>query len=138
MRLKFNLKTIGFALAALVASATSYLIAADHFDAPAVSGTGSDITDVYAFQRPSTASNMVVVVNVQGFIAPSETAAATFDEEVMIEINIDNSANKDNVEDLVIQATFDNGKVKVYGPSTPVEKGLMSTLLQTTPIEATV
>ena len=67
---------------------------------------------------------MVFVVNVQGLLAPSATAAASFDEEVMIEINIDNSATKDNMEDLVIQATFDNGKVKVYGPSAPIEKGL--------------
>ncbi len=138
MRLKFNLKTLGLALVALVACAASYLIAADHIDAPAVTGTGSDITDVYAFQSPTTASNMVFVVNVQGLLAPSATAAASFDEEVMIEINIDNSATKDNMEDLVIQATFDNGKVKVYGPSAPIEKGLTSTLLQTTPIEASV
>jgi len=49
MKLKFNLKTLGLALVAIVACAASYLIAADHIDAPAVTGTGSDITDVYAF-----------------------------------------------------------------------------------------
>ncbi len=138
MKLKFNLKTLSLALVAAVASAASYLIAADHIDAPAVSGTGSDITDVYAFQSPANSNNMVFVVNVQGLLAPSATAGASFDEEVMIEINIDNSATKDNMEDLVIQAAFDNGKVKVYGPSAPIEKGLMSTLLKTTPIEANV
>jgi hypothetical protein len=138
MKLKFNPKTLVLALVALVACAASYLIAADHIDAPAVTGTGSDITDVYAFQSPANANNMVFVVNVQGLLAPSSTAAAAFDEEVMIEINIDNSATKDNMEDLVIQAAFDNGKVKVYGPSAPTEKGLMSTLLQTTPVEATI
>lgn len=138
MKLKFNPKTLVLALVALVACAASYLIAADHIDAPAITGTGSDITDVYAFQSPANANNMVFVVNVQGLLAPSSTAAAAFDEEVMIEINIDNSATKDNMEDLVIQAAFDNGKVKVYGPSAPMEKGLMSTLLQTTPVEATI
>lgn len=138
MKVKFNPKTLGLASVALVACAASYLIAADHIDSPAVTGTGSDITDVYAFQSPSNASNMVFVVNVQGLLAPSATAAAAFDEEVMIEINIDNSSTKDNVEDLVIQAAFDNGNVKVYGPSAPTEKGLMSTLLTTTPVEAKV
>lgn len=138
MRLKFNLKTIGLALVALVACAASYLIAADHIDAPAVTGTGSDITDLYAFQSPANANNMVFVVNVQGLLAPAATGSASFDEEVMIEINIDNSATKDNMEDLVIQAAFDNGKVKVYGPEAPVQKGLMSTLSKSTPIEATV
>ena len=138
MRLKFNLKTLGLALVAIVACAATYLIAADHIDAPAITGTGSDITDVYAFQSPANADNIVFVVNVQGLLAPSATAAATFDDEVMIEINIDNSATKDNMEDLVIQAAFDNGKVKVYGPEAPVQKGLSSTLLQTTAVEANV
>ena len=138
MKLKFNLKTLGLALVAIVACAASYLIAADHIDAPAVTGTGSDITDVYAFQSPANANNMVFVVNVQGLLAPSATAAASFDEEVMIEINIDNSSTKDNMEDLVIQAAFDNGKVKVYGPEAPIQTGLTSTLLKSTPIEANI
>jgi hypothetical protein len=138
MKLKFNLKTLGLALVALVACAASYLIAADHIDAPAVTGTGSDITDVYAFQSPANANNMVFVVNLRGLLAPSATAAASFDEEVMIEINIDNSSTKDNMEDLVIQATFDNGKVKVYGPAAPTQAGLTSTLLTSTPIETNI
>jgi len=138
MKLKFNLKTLGLALVALGACAASYLIAADHIDAPAVTGTGSDITDVYAFQSPTNANNMVFVVNVQGLLAPSATSAASFDEEVMIEINIDNSSAKDNMEDLVIQAAFNNGKVKVYGPAAPIQAGLTSTLLKSTPIEANI
>lgn len=126
------------AMLTIVVCAASYLIAADHIDAPAVTGTGSDITDVYAFQSPANADNIVFVVNVQGLLAPSATAAASFDEEVMIEINIDNSATKDNIEDLVIQAAFDDGKVKVYGPEAPIQKGLTSTLLKSAPIEAAV
>ena len=136
-KLDFN-KTAGLALIAIVASAASYLIAADHIDAPAITGTGSDITDVYAFQSPSNTNNMVFVVNVQGLLSPSATAAAAFDEEVMIEINIDNSATKDNVEDLVIQAAFDNGKVRVYGPESPIQKGLQSTLSKSAPIETNI
>ena len=138
MRLKINLQKIALALFVIVACGASYLIAADHIDAPAITGTGSDITDVYAFQSPSDADNIVFVVNVQGLLAPSATAAASFDEEVMIEINIDNSATKDNIEDLVIQAAFDDGKVKVYGPEAPIQKGLTSTLLKSAPIEAAI
>jgi hypothetical protein len=111
------------------AAIASYLIAADHIDSPAVTGSGSDITDFYAFESPANEANLVFVVNTQGLLAPGETSAAAFDEEVMIEINIDNSATKDHVEDLVIQATFEDGKVKVYGPVSPVEKGLNSTLM---------
>jgi len=126
---KFTLKRMAIALTFALGGASGlYLIAADHIDAPAVTGKGSDITDVYAFQSPANANNMVFVVNVQGLLAPSATAAATFDPEVMIEINIDNSATKDNVEDLVIQATFEGGKVQVYGPVAPAQTGLMSTV----------
>jgi hypothetical protein len=94
MKLKANPKKLAMASLIIVGGAASYLIAADHIDAPAVSGTGSDITDFYAFQSPSNANNMVFVVNVQGLMAPAATASATFDEEVMIEINIDNSSTK--------------------------------------------
>jgi hypothetical protein len=117
---------IGFAMAC---ASGIYLIAADHIDAPAVTGTGSDITDYYAFQSPENSANMVFVVNVQGLLAPSATSAASFDEEVMVEINIDNSATKDNMEDLVIQASFEDGKVKVYGPVAPTMKGLTSKIV---------
>ena len=129
---KSNLKTIAIAVVfALAATSGAYLIAADHIDAPAVTGLGSDITDVYAFQSPANASNMVFVVNVKGLMSPTATASATFDPEVMVEINIDNSSTKDNVEDLVIQATFEGGKVSTYGSVVPVQTGLKSTLVAT-------
>jgi hypothetical protein len=138
MKLRSNLKILAIASVVVAAGTASYLIAADHIDAPAVTGTGSDITDFYAFQSPSNSNNMVFVVNVQGLLAPAATAAASFDEEVMIEINIDNSSSKDAVEDLVIQATFDNGMVKVYGPAAPIEKGSTSTLISTSVTEAAI
>ena len=84
----------------LVAISGLIFIAADHADAPAVTGNASDITDVYAFQGQDT-NNMVFVVNTQGLLSPSATATATFSENVLTEINIDN--NGDNVEDLVIR-----------------------------------
>lgn len=116
-------------MVATICASGIYLIAADHADAPAVTGKTSDITDVYAFQSPTNASNMVLVVNIQGLLAPSATAAAKFDPETMVEINIDNSATADNIEDLVIQTTFENGKVQVYGPANPIQTGLKSTLI---------
>jgi hypothetical protein len=54
---------------------------------------------MYTFQGQETA-NLVFAVNTQG-LSPNATAAAAFNENVMIEINIDNTG--DNV-DLVIQA----------------------------------
>jgi hypothetical protein len=126
---KLPKKLMMVAVVATICATGAYLIAADHADAPAVTGKTSDITDVYAFQSPTTASNMVLVVNIQGLLAPSATAAAKFDPETMVEINIDNSATADNIEDLVIQTTFENGKVQVYGPAKPIQTGLKSTLI---------
>ncbi len=101
------------------------LIAADHADAPAVTGNASDITDVYAFQGQNT-NNMVFVVNTQGLLSPSATAAAAFDENVLLEINIDNTG--DNVEDLVIQAIRKNDKMYFFGPVAPGTTGTTSTI----------
>lgn len=127
--MKLNTKKLTLALVvAVVIGSGAFLIAADHIDAPAVTGKGSDITDFYAFQSPANNNNMVFVVNTQGLLAPSATGAAAFDSNVMLEINIDNSATKDAIEDLVIQVTFENGKVQVYGPTAPLQTGLQSTL----------
>ena len=98
-------------------------IAADHIDAPAISGTSADITDFYAFQGEDT-NNLVFVANVQGLLSPSSTADATFDENVMIQFNID--TNDDKVEDYVIQAIPKNGKMYFFGPYTPSITGIDS------------
>jgi len=105
------------------------ILAADHIDAPAVTGAGStspgnDITDVYAFQSPADNSKMVFVINTQGLLSPSATASASFPSNVMYELNIDNTG--DNVEDLVIQCLVQNGKMRVYGPVAPGTPGLTS------------
>lgn len=109
----------------LVALTGLVIIAADHADAPAVTGNASDITDVYAFQGQDT-NNMVFVVNTQGLLSPTATAAATFNENVMLEINIDNTG--DNVEDLVIQAIKRNNKMYFFGPIAPGTTGATSTV----------
>tara|TARA_R110002073_G_scaffold40547_5_gene115317 strand:+ start:476232 stop:476885 length:654 start_codon:yes stop_codon:yes gene_type:complete len=102
------------------------LVAADHIDAPAVQGGTADITDYYAFQGENT-DNLVFVANVQGLLSPNASSTASFNENVLVEINIDN--NGDFVEDLVIQAIARNGKMYFFGPSAPVAPGLNSSIL---------
>lgn len=101
----------------------SWLIAADHIDAPAVTGQTTDITDVYVF-RGENPDNIVFVANTQGLLSPAQTGTANFDENTMLEFNIDN--NGDNVEDLVIQAVKKNGKMRIYGPFKPQVIGTTS------------
>ena len=105
--------------------------AADHIDAPAVTGAGNtspgnDITDVYAFQSPADNSKMVFVMNTQGLLSPAASATAIFSSNVMYEFNIDNTG--DNVEDLVIQCLVQNGKMRVYGPVAVGTPGTTSTV----------
>ena len=107
----------------LVAISGLIFMAADHVDAPAVTGNASDITDVYAFQGQDT-NNMVFVVNTQGLLTPGATAAAAFNENVLQEINID--TNGDNVEDLVIQAIRDGKEMYFFGPYAPESTGVTS------------
>lgn len=113
---------LGLALTGVLAIT---LIAADHIDAPAVQGGKSDITDFYVFQGANT-NNMVFVANVKGLITPMASSSASFDENVMIEFNIDN--NGDNKEDLVIQAIPRGGKMYFFGPVAPGTIGTSSTV----------
>lgn len=117
-------KNLLLTLLAVIAASVGIIWAADHIDAPAVTSTTTDITDFYAFQSPNDANKMVFVCNLQGLLDPTATANAKFDEQVMVEFNIDNTG--DNVEDLVIQAIFNDGKVQVYGPTKPAQTGLIS------------
>ncbi len=124
------MKKLIFAGVILVAGAIGlYLTAADHIDAPAVGSlsegsSAADITDYYAFESPENADNYVFVTNVNGLTAPGATGDAQFSEDIMYEVNIDNNA--DDVEDLVIQAIFRDGKVIVFGPTAPASAGIDS------------
>lgn len=101
------------------------LMAADHIDAPSVTGNAADITDMFTFQGQDT-NNLVFAVNTQGLLSPNKTAEAVFNENVMIEINIDNTG--DNVEDLVIQAVKRGDKMYFFGPYKPAMTGVNSTI----------
>lgn len=122
--------------AAVLTIAGFFAIAADHIDAPAVMGGTSDITDIYAFQSQENSNNIVFVANVQGLISPANTDAAAFDENVLVEFNIDNDG--DAVADLVIQATPRDGKMYFFGPVAPSQSGLNSTILASTATQNSV
>lgn len=116
-------KKILFSILGISVLVAGIVIAADHADTPALTGKTTDITDVYAFQGQNT-SNMTFVINTQGLLTPGATAAAKFDNNTMIELNIDNNA--DNIEDLVVQCVFNNDIMYVYGPIKPSATGARS------------
>ncbi|GAA0873266.1 hypothetical protein GCM10009117_24130 [Gangjinia marincola] len=126
-------KTNLFLIAAFLLG-TAAFIAADHLDAPTVGGTTADITDFFAFEGADS-NNTVFVANVQSTLAPTGEDP-DFDENVLVEINIDN--NGDLVEDLVIQAIPRNGKMYFFGPYAPGSTGLNSTIDANTTLQGEV
>lgn len=116
-------KNLLFSILGVAIITAGIVFAADHADTPALTGKTTDITDVYAFQGQNT-SNITFVMNTQGLLSPGATGAASFDNNTMIELNIDNNA--DNVEDLVVQCVFNNGVMYVYGPIKPSATGAKS------------
>jgi hypothetical protein len=127
-------------LASIVAAAFitgGILYAADHIDTPAVTNQTTDITDLYVF-RAADQANLVFVANSQGLTSPANTANLKFDENTVLEFNIDK--NGDNIEDLVIQCKYDaaSNKMQVYGPIVPSATGTKSKLEGTVTAEVAV
>lgn len=128
-------KWAAIGLVAIGTISAGLLFAADHIDSPSVTNQATDITDLYVF-RGENSSNLVFVANTQGLLSPASTAAAAFNENTLLEFNIDN--NGDNVEDLVIQGIYSNGKMKIYGPIKPSETGNRSKLEGNATLEVAV
>jgi hypothetical protein len=74
-------RKILIAIAVVGGLAASIAYAADHIDAPAVTGKSTDITDMYVFQGQNT-SNLVFVANTQGLMSPSTTSTASLMQTV--------------------------------------------------------
>jgi hypothetical protein len=117
-----KMKLFGVVGGVLLASAAFFLTSADHIDAPGVASTTSDIADLYAFEGDNP-NNTVLIATVQGPLTPGDvTTNAAFDEDVVIQFNIDNDG--DFLEDLVIQAVKRGDSMYVFGPVVPTAVGL--------------
>lgn len=90
---------------------------ADHRDAPSISEDGrADLLDVFGFINPNN-GNVVFAATVNPFTIGGAIQVA-FGPDVLYEFKVDNTG--DNVEDLVIQATF---SPTVPGPQTMTLRG---------------
>jgi hypothetical protein len=113
-------------------------IGSDHADTQENAGNpGQDLSDVYVFPSKENPNNVVFVMNVNPLIARGGTAR--FDARVLYQFKID--TNKDSVEDLVIQAKFDDEPqqgVKISGPVRPSSVGTTSNLEKPMAVGGTV
>jgi hypothetical protein len=107
------------------------VLASDHQDTPEVElNPRMDINDVYAFPGAS-ADRLVLIMTTSSPIAGQ---TAEFDPNLLYQFKIDNTG--DAKEDLVIQATFDEGRgtsqvATISGPVTPADTGVRNRLVST-------
>lgn len=104
----------------------------DHQDSPTtVNRPPADITDVFMYQAPDNANNVVLQMDVWPLITHSEVPTSALDPSVMYQFKIDNTG--DHVEDLVLQlratSAGTNQSINVYGPGKPTETGTSSTFI---------
>ena len=117
----------------LVAGAvTGILSASDHKDGPITTENPAiDIADVYAFRNPNNPANLVMVMNIHGFVPPAEAGRVALDPTLLYEFKVDN--NGDAVADRVIQARAVRAgtgqQVHFRGPAAPLVGGASSRLL---------
>ncbi|HJR58020.1 MAG TPA: DUF4331 family protein [Vicinamibacterales bacterium] len=108
---------------------------ADHRDAPSIAEDGrADLLDVFGFVNPNN-GNIVFAATVNPFSIGGAIQVA-FGPDILYEFKIDNTG--DNVEDLVIQATFSPTvpgpqTVTVRGPVKPRLKGTTSLVVDNAP-----
>src|SRR5579863_6665366 len=97
--------TLALTLAALAVSGTA-LFAASHREAPITAlDHKADITDWFAFVSPEHPDRVVLILNVDPFLEPSNGPNYfPFDPNVLYEMKIDN--NHDGIEDVVFQFRF--------------------------------
>ncbi len=116
-------------------------LASDHRDSPTADANAEgDITDVFAFLDPNDASQLVLIMNVNPFSIPAETPSYRFSPDFLYQFKV--AHDQHAVEDLIIQATFENvptttcasGQIiKIYGPSRPQHTGLRNIVLEEHP-----
>src|SRR5713226_8666423 len=80
--------------------------AADHAEATAVAGgPGADLADVFAFLDPNDNSKVVLAMDVEGFVVPSELLNLSFfAPDVVYRFEIENTG--DAIPDQRIDITF--------------------------------
>lgn len=123
---------IGAVMAAALAAAAGWTVAADHVDSPLVENEASiDIADTYVFRSPADPGNVVLAMTLHGFIPPAEAGTSIFDPDVLYQFKIDTDG--DAVEDRVVQAfvtgTGSAQTMHFRGPAVPPATGTENRVL---------
>src|SRR5689334_21916569 len=84
----------------------SQVRAADHAESTSVAGEpGADIGDVFAFLDPTDNTKVILAIDVEGFVVPSEGLNLSFfGPDIMYRFEIENTG--DSIADRTIDITF--------------------------------
>jgi len=107
----------------------------DHQDSfTVVNRPGADITDVFVYQAPDNANNVVLQMDVFPLIPHAALGTDALDPAVLYQFKID--TNGDGVEDQVLQlrptGAGVNQSIDVFGPSAPIVTGTASRVVKKT------
>lgn len=130
MQFQRTLSALALAAAALLVP-TGRLRAASHREAPITAlDQKADITDWYAFVSPENPDRVIMILNVDPFLEPSNGPNYfPFDPGILYEMKVDN--NNDGVEDVTFQFRF---HTEIRSPG--VFTGLVGNLAGIPPITA--
>jgi hypothetical protein len=131
MRLKAKLGLSSLAMIAMLTAPANRLYAASHREAPITAlDHKADITDWFTFVSPEHPDRVVMILNVDPFLEPSNGPNYfPFDPNILYEMKVDN--NRDGIEDLTFQFRF-NTEIRAPGVFT----GFVGSLLKIPPITA--
>ena len=104
----------------------------DHQDSFTVTNRpGADITDVFVYQAPDNAANVVLQMDVFPLIPHAALGSDALDPAVLYQFKID--TNGDGTEDMVLQLKARGAgtgqSIDVYGPAHPIAAGTASQLI---------
>jgi hypothetical protein len=106
MKLRSKLLLSSFAMLAMLTAPTHRLFAASHREAPITAlDHKADITDWFTFVSPEHPDRVVMILNVDPFLEPSNGPNYfPFDPNILYEMKVDN--NHDGIEDVTFQFRF--------------------------------
>jgi hypothetical protein len=112
-KVSMKLKSLGIALFSVASLLPLQLAASSHREAPITAlDQKADITDWYCFLDPNNPSYVVMIMNVDPFLEPSNGPNYfPFDPNILYEMKIDN--NRDGIPDVTFQFRF---KTQVQQP----------------------
>ncbi|MBD5634906.1 MAG: DUF4331 family protein, partial [Candidatus Eremiobacteraeota bacterium] len=103
----------------------------DTYNLATRSNTSADITDVFVYQAPDNANNVVFAMDTTPLVAPGAGLSHFFDPTLMYQFKISHQASgkEDEVIQIGVTGTTASQTLTLYGPNKPNEVGTTNTFV---------